>query len=285
MTCRPAIALALCCGLTAGCASLIDRTTARFAANLESAVINYDEPGVVADGLPAYLLLLESRIQARPNDASTRLTTARLTGAYAGLFAADAQVERRLTARARDHARAGACLEVPALCDFETLDLEELEARLERIPDKGVGPAYVLATSWTGWIAARRDDFAALAQLPRVETLLEWIAVRDPAHDDGGIWLYLAVLNSQRPPAAGGRPDKAREFYDRALRESGGGNLLIKVFMADELARLTFDRELYVELLEAVLEADPDVPDYRLTNRVAQQRARDLLDQTEAIFD
>lgn len=285
MSCRTVIALAAAALVAAGCASMVDRATTRFADNLEGAVLDYDEPGVVADGLPSYLLLLESRVRAQPEDAALRLTTARLTGAYAGLFIEDPGAERRLTVRAREHADIGACLRVEALCDFESLAIEALEARLEDLPDAAVAPAYAQATAWTAWIGAHRNDFAALAHLPRVEILLEWVAQRDPAHDDGAIWLYLAVLNSQRPPAAGGEPDKAKDYYQRALAESDGGNLLIKVFMADELARLTFDRDLYVKLLEEVLEADPDVPGYRLTNQVARQRAQELLDQTEAIFD
>ena len=105
-----------------------------------------------------------------------------------------------------------------------------------------------------------------------------------PEHDDGAVWLYLGVLNSQRPPAAGGRPDLAEQYFRRSREVSSGRNLMVNVFMADEYARLVFDRELYVELLEEVLEADADQPGYVLANRIAQARARELLAKTDDIF-
>jgi hypothetical protein len=54
--------------------------------------------------------------------------------------------------------------------------------------------------------------------------------------------------------------------------------------MADEYARLVFDRELYVELLDEVLAADPEQPGYVLANRIAQARAREMLARTDDIF-
>jgi hypothetical protein len=55
--------------------------------------------------------------------------------------------------------------------------------------------------------------------------------------------------------------------------------------LADHYARLLFDRELFVTTLEGVLESDVEAPDYGLVNAVARQRARELLNETERIFD
>lgn len=271
--------------LLSGCGAIIDRATSDFAADLEQAVVNYDEPLIVERGLPTFLLILEARLEANPDSAALRLTTAELTGTYAGLFADAPDRQQRLATRALDHARRGACDAVQDLCTIDDGDFEAFEARLEELPGSAVDEAYVLGTVWASWIAASSDDFRALADLPRVEALLEWVAEQNPSHDDGAVWLYLAVLNSQRPPAAGGRPDLAREQFERARTVSRGRNLLIPVLMADEYARLMFDRDLFVELLEGVRDADPVQDGYVLANRIAQQRAIDLLDQTSRIFD
>ena len=280
---RPAVLLAVL--PLAGCGALIDRATSNFTADLERAVVNYDEPLIVERGLPTFLLILEARLQGNPGSAQTRLTTAQLTSTYAGLFAAEPERQRRLAERALVHARRGACDAVNALCAIDDGDFEAFEARLAELPADAVDETYVLGTVWGSWIAAASDDFRALADLPRVEALLQWVAEQDPEHDDGAVWLYLAVLNSQRPPAAGGRPDLARSQFERAREVSRGRNLLIPVLMADEYARLMFDRELFVELLEGVVAADPDQDGYVLANRIAQQRAADLLEQTTRIFD
>ncbi|MDX1626691.1 MAG: TRAP transporter TatT component family protein [Wenzhouxiangellaceae bacterium] len=280
---RTAVALAV--ALLAGCGALVDRAATRFAEDLEAAVVDYDEPLVVERGLPAFLLILEARVEADPDSPETRLAAARLTGTYAGLFVDEPDVARRLAERALDHAERGACLSEDVLCGMTDLRFNAFEARLADMDRDALEPAYALATAWTGWIAAASDDYSALADLPQVERLLEWVAERDPDHDDGNVWLYLAVLNSQRPPAAGGRPDRARDYFRRALDISEGRNLIVKVFMADEYARLLFDRDLFVRLLDEVLAADPRAEGYTLANRVAQQRARALRERTAEIFD
>lgn len=271
----------------AGCAAMFDRAATGFAHDLEAAIRAYDEPETVGSGLPAYLLLMEARLQSSPNDAGLRLTTARLTATYATLFADDDRddVRRRLTARAFEHARIGACSHADRLCQLDQLDFDAFDQAMPRLQGRDLEPVYVLATTWTSWIAAHSDDFAALADLPRVEALLDWVTEQDPAHDDGAAWLYLAVLNSQRPPAAGGQPARAKRYFEQARDYSRGRNLLVNVMMADSYARLLFERELYVSLLKQVLDADPSDPDYALINQVARSRARVMLDQTEAIFD
>lgn len=269
---------------------MFDRAAADFAEDLEKAIRAYDEPSVIREGLPAYLLLLEARLESRPNDSDLRLTTARMTASYATLFGDDGGAgypvtRRRLSKRALEHARAGACNRADRLCDLHRLDFDTLRERQQALKPDDLEAVYGLATVWTSWIEAHSDDFTALADLPRVEALLEWVAEEEPTHDDGAVWLYLAVLNSQRPPAAGGRPELASEYFTRARQESDGENLLINVFMADSYARLVFDRDLWVELLEEVLATRTDTRQYRLTNQIARARAENLLQQTEVIFD
>ncbi|MFU8876922.1 MAG: TRAP transporter TatT component family protein [Wenzhouxiangellaceae bacterium] len=269
----------------AGCGALIDRATTNFARDLERAVVDYDAPLVVERGLPAFLLILEARLNNNPNDAELLRTLSSLTATYSGLFVEQPEVQRRMTARALRYAGRAACASGSALCDVRSRPFLDLEPVVAGLDEEEIETAYGLATAWVSWIAAHSHDYGALADLPKVELLLERVAELDPGHDDGAVWLYLAVLNSQRPPAAGGRPDLAREYYQRAREISEGRNLLVDVFMADEYARLVFDRELYVELLEGVVEADPDQPGFTLANHIAQQRARQMLDHTSAIFD
>lgn len=269
----------------AGCASVIDRATEQFADDLETAIREYDDPTLVSDGLPAYLLLLEARINANPESPSLRLSTARLTGTYAALFAEESGRYQRLNARALEHARTGACLSSDRLCDLGQLDFDAFDQRITELQPDDLDALYILATTWTGWIDANSSDFVALGDLPRVERLLAWVAENQPEYDDGAVWLYLAVLNSQRPPAAGGQPEKARRYFEQAREITAGDNLLINVLMADSYARLLFDRDLFVELLREVLDSEVDAAEYRLSNAVARQRAETLFEQTEAIFD
>lgn len=279
-----AVAVGSLAVLLAGCGALIDRATSNFAADLEQAVLNYDTPVVVERGLPTFLLILEARREARPDSADLLVDLASLTGTYASLFVDDGDSARRLARRALDYAERAACVDDTPLCGASDRPFEAFERAVTGVQPADVAIAYALGTAWVTWIASAADDYGALADLPRAELLLERVAELDRDHDDGAVWLYLAVLNSQRPPAAGGRPELAAEYYARARELSDGRNLMINVFMADEYARLVFDRELYVELLEEVLAADPEQPGYVLANRIAQARARELLARTDDIF-
>jgi tetratricopeptide (TPR) repeat protein len=279
-----AAAVATLALLLAGCGALIDRATSSFAADLEQAVLNYDTPVVVERGLPTFLLILEARREADPDSADLLIDLASLTGTYASLFVDDDDSGRRLARRALGYARDAACIEQTPLCGVADGDFEAFEQAVTELQPDDVEIAYALGTAWVTWIASASSDYAALADLPRAELLLQRVAELDRDHDDGAVWLYLAVLNSQRPPAAGGRPDLAVEYYERAREISDGRNLMINVFMAEEYARLVFDRALYVELLEEVLAADPEQPGYVLANRIATARAREMLARTDEIF-
>lgn len=273
------------CLVMAGCSAIVERQTQRLAEDLESAIREYEDPATVADALPAYLLLLEARLQSNPDDAGLHLTTAQLTGTYATLFGNTEASARRLSRRALNHARTGACLRSALLCELHELPFEQFEQRVTQLDSDQLAAAYLLATTWVGWIDTHSGDYAALADLPRAQALLDWVVETSPRHDDGAAWLYLAVLHSQRPPAAGGQPDLARRYFERARKVSDGRNLFVDVMLADHYARLLFDRELFVSTLEGVLESEVDAPEYRLVNAVARERASELLERTERIFD
>ena len=57
-----------------------------------------------------------------------------------------------------------------------------------------------------------------------------------------------------------------------------------RVFLAEYYARLVFDRELHDRELNAVLEANPRVEGLTLANRIAQERARELLESADEYF-
>jgi len=56
------------------------------------------------------------------------------------------------------------------------------------------------------------------------------------------------------------------------------------VLYARHYARLMFDRKLHDRLLNEVLKAQPDIPGYALSNALAQQKARELLNSAEDYF-
>jgi hypothetical protein len=249
-----------------GCASLADRAADSLAADLQRGVFDHDDPATVADGLPAYLLLLDGLISSRPDNARLLQAGASLYGAYAGNFTGDVARSRRLSERALDYARRATCIELAA------------------VPSSGVPLLSVLGTAWAGHIQAHSDDWAAIANLPKAQALIERVVALQPDHQRGLPWVYLGVLHSLRPAAVGGQPELAREAFEQAVSRSDGGNLMAKTLFAEHYARLQFDRELHDRLLDEVLAADPRQPGFTLINSIARQRAQQLKDSADDFF-
>ena len=124
----------------------------------------------------------------------------------------------------------------------------------------------------------------AIADLPKVESLLERVVALDPDHERGQAYMYLGVLNSIRPEAVGGKPELGRSYFEKAVSLSNGKNLYAKTLEAEFYARLVFNQELHDKLLNEVLAADPAAPGFTLMNTLAQQRARKLLDSGKDYF-
>jgi len=267
--------------LLSGCADL-----GGLAGSLGDAIARQPDPAIVRDGAPAYLIMADTFAERAPGDADAQLAAARLYGAYAGAFIDDEQRRRSLTQRAYDYAHEGLCLRLDAVC-------AALDERFDRFGDvlaKRVDDAdeartlYRFAAAWAGWIRARSGDYAALADLPKVQAAFERVVAISPEIDHGNAHVYLGVLQSQRPESLGGKPASAREHFERAIEISRGRNLMAKVLFAEHYARLVYDRDLHDRLLQEVLAADPHAGDLTLSNALAQRRARSLQASADDYF-
>lgn len=266
----------------AGCATLAGQASDRLAAQVGSAITNSDDPATVRDGLPAYLLLMDGLVEGQaPGDrrkAGLLFAAAQLNGAYAGNFTGDDAVRaRRLAAKAMDYARRGTCAQDAALCASLDGSVESFSAALGAAPERNVDGWYALAAAWVGHLQANSEDWGAIADLPKIQTLLERVVAVDAGHARGMPRVYLGVLNSLRPEAIGGNPELGRSHFEAAIALSGGRNLYAKTLMAEYYARLMFDQALHDRLLAEVIAADPVEPGFTLMNVLARERAKQLL--------
>ena len=269
------IALLLVTLILSGCASL---ATQRLAGNLASAMLNQDDPATVLAGAPAYLLLLDGLIENNPQDRALLIAAARLYGSYATGLIKDPERGRRLSARSLTYARRALCDLNPRICRVESQSYDTFTSAINPLPESQLDAYYTYATSWAGWIQVRSDDWNALAELPKVEFLLQRISQMEPDYDRGRAQLYLGVMRSQLPAALGGVPEKGRRHFEQAIAYSQGRDLMAKVEYARLYARLVFNRALHDRLLTEVLAANPQEPDLTLSNVLAQQQAQQLLD-------
>jgi len=269
---------------TSGCAHVMRAATANLADNLSGAILSHDDLATVRDGAPAFLLLLDGLIRSDPKNEALLEAGARLYGTYAGTFAEDPTRAVRLARRARSYGERSLCLRLDPLCRSLREPFDSFSAALAESGSSDVPALFALGSSWATWISLRSGDWNAVAELPKVEAIMERIVSLDEDFDDGSAHLYLGVLKNQRPANLGGKPEEGRRHFERALELSNDRNLMVKVLLARYYARLVFDRELHDRLLNDVLSADAESEGFTLSNMLAQDEARGLLDTADDYF-
>ena len=267
-----------------GCSSVISSATARMASSLGDAIVNQNDPETVREAAPAYLVLLDGLIRDDPDNPDVLMAGADLYSSYAALFVEDSERAKRLSAKARDYGFSALCRQHEPLCGTWTAPYPEFETAVETLQREDVPAAFSAAGAWTTWIQTRRGDWSAVADKARVDALLRRVVELEPEYRSGTPYIYLGVLETLLPAALGGRPEEGRQHFERAIEISDGRNLMAKVLMASDYARLVFDRELHDRLLREVLAAEPEEPGLTLSNALAQDLAANLLDSSEEYF-
>lgn len=275
----------LCAAYTlSGCASLVGSLTQSFAEDLSAAILNSADPAMVRDGAPAYLILIDSLLAGSPENVALLSQSAELHSAYAGAFVEDEARVAFLHNKARRQIFAATCLSLEDACDLDARPFAEFVAWSNNRSATEVPALYNLASIWAGWIQGNSNDFSAIAELARVKTLMLRVVELDENYSNGAPYLYLGVFETLLPSAMGGKPEVGRAHFERALAISSGNNLMVKVMLADQYARLVFDRELHDKLLNEVIAQDGDTAGLTLMNTVAKERARGLLESADDYF-
>jgi hypothetical protein len=252
--------------------------------NLSHAIRNNNDPATVKAGGPAYLLMIDSMLYRDPDNESLLRSAADIYTAYTDVFVEDKVRAKKLTHKAMDYALRAICVRRSDACTLRQINFQEFETVISKLSIKDVPDLFTLGSAWSVWIQANRQDWNAVAEISRVQAIMERVVELDECYNDGAAHLYLGVLATFLPPALGGKPHVGRQHFERVLDISNNKNLMVKVLYARHYARLMFDRELHDRLLNEVLKAQPDVPGYALSNALAQEKARELLNSAKDYF-
>jgi hypothetical protein len=267
-----------------GCQTLANRAASRMAANISAAVLDQEDVLVIRDGGPAYLIAIDGLIQGDPNSQTLLLAGARLYSAYASGFVVDPTRAERLTLRARMYGERALCIRRTSLCEPGKLSFDDFEKALGLTDQSDVDALFGLGSAWASWVQADSGDWNAIADIPKVQALMERVVLLGPEHESGSAHLYLGVLYTLRPESMGGKPDLGRQHFESAIELSGGRNLSAKVLFARQYARLVFDRALHDQLLTDVVDSDPKASGFTLSNVLAQEEAHELLADADEYF-
>lgn len=252
--------------------------------SLSKSILNNNDLAMVESGAPAYLIMVDSLIDQDPDSPDMLSSGAQLYTAYSDVFVTDKERKRKLTDKAMDYALSAVCFTQSKACDLKQKPFEQFSAVVNAMEKDGLPYLFTLGNAWASWIMAHKDDFNALADIARIEAIMNRIIALDETYKDGAAYLYLGTLATFLPPALGGKPEQGKQYFEKAISISGGKNFMIKVVYAKLYAKMMFDRPLFDRLLNEVMDADPNIDGYTLVNTYARQQAGKLLDEADDYF-
>lgn len=238
------------------------------------------------EALAANLKLLEALVKGDPENEHLLLLASQGYSSYALAFAEDDSVERArlFYLRGRDYGLR-ILNQNPTFRDALGKDTKAFAAALEKMSDEDVPALFWTAFGWGNYINITRSDVGALADLGKVQAIMDAVLRRNPGYYYAGAHIFQGSIHGSMPPMVGGKPELSKKHFDEALRLSDGKFLMTYVYYARTYAIQILDRELFESLLKKVIDAPADLlPEARLPNAVAKQKAQRLLAQADDIF-
>jgi len=267
-----------------GCASLMSSAASGLADSISDSVLNQDDPETAKAALPTFMVLIDGFINDNPEDPEILASGATLYASYGAIFADDEIRASRLTTRARGYAQKAMCVSYDPACSWPDDTYDEFVASLEGIGPKQSETLYTYGFASLAFLRAHSSDWNSLAELPQITELFKHYMNISGDEVNGAVYTYMGILLTLRPPALGGEPEKAREYFEKAIALTDGKDLSAKVEFARGYAKLLYERELHDRLLNEVMAADPYQDGFTLSNVLAQEQAAVLLAEADDYF-
>ncbi|UCG51909.1 MAG: hypothetical protein JSW58_17370 [Candidatus Latescibacterota bacterium] len=235
---------------------------------------------------PSSLFLLEGLIETEPNKQELRISAAMLYISYAFTFddPEDESYASTLYLRGLGHGKTALFRneEIAAAWDKP---FDEFAASVSSITDEDLPALVWTVANWSQFIAFHLDSTQVLTQIPRVTALLDHAIEIDGSYFEGLPHMILGSLHAFRPPLMGGDPDASRANFETAMEISDNKFLLASYLYAKFYCYRVQDPDDFEESLRYVIEQpDTILPEYRLLNAIAKQKAVNLLEEKDDLF-
>jgi predicted anti-sigma-YlaC factor YlaD len=257
-----------------------------------------DDPDLVGAALPFGLKTMEALLAQSPHNQGLLLAAASGFTQYAygfvqmeADFIEDTDLSKAISLRERalhlylralGYGLRGLAEVQPGFADLLKSNPEKALAPFCK---KDVALLYWTAVAWGAAISLDKTNPALSADLPRVEALVRRAFELDAQFGAGFLYDFMIVYEGGRPAAGGGSIDRARESLALAVQLSGGHRASPLVSFAETVDVAIQDRVEFKKLLDRALAINiDDAPDQRLSNIIAQRRARWLLGRMDRLF-
>jgi|LSQX01.3.fsa_nt_gb predicted anti-sigma-YlaC factor YlaD len=263
-----------------------------------------NDPELIGDALPFSLKLMESILAETPQHVPLLVALSRGFTSYsfaylqmeadyieeADLQAARAMRERarNLYLRARNYGLQGLEASRPGFTNLFFSSPELALATLKPSKEENRNLVQWTLSPWAAAISLSKDRPDMIAELPHVESMIEWMLrwegyAQEPVLDS--LLMSFESVRTQLPPGAGTLEERIRRDFEGALRQGNGLLAGPYVTLAEAVSIQNQDVEEFKSLLGSALAIDVDLyPEARLENLLMQKRARWLLEQVDELF-
>lgn len=272
------------------------------ASKFESVISSQEDPQLVAEALPSYMLAAEALSEADPGDPAKAATTGSLCIMYGSAFVQDPasnlpdeRFEERKAAFDRAavfyHKGFGILSDAlnrghPGLVDSVATGGDKAsQAALSQLGKADVPLLYWCSASILAAFSMNPLDFQSAHYLAAAPRFLLRAADLDPAWNHGSIFSLLMAYYAGMPDYLGGDMAKALGYYDRA-RAYSGDSASLQLSYARSICLPKGDEAGFKAALAKVLAVDlKTAGDSRLETVLAQRSARLLLAKESELFD
>ena len=249
------------------------------------AIMEEEDLTLAEQSIGSDLKLIDGLIKTDPENEKLLFLACEGYTSYALAFAEDSLERARLFyTRARDYGERALTLRGIPDSAFHS-DAAAMRGALAKLSSEDIPYVFWTVSAWGNAVNLERDNPDALASLPIVNAMMEWVKAKDSTFYNGGPLLYYGIHYGSLPAMFGGNAELSKSYFERAIAASDGKFLMTLVYYAKTYAVQTQDEALFKELLTRVIETPLDVlPEQRLANAVAKVKARKLLAQVSELF-
>jgi len=135
--------------------------------------------------------------------------------------------------------------------------------------------------AWGSYINAAKDDMEAVADLAYAKEFVARSIELNPDYYNAAGYTFMGVATASE---MAGDMDEAKVYFEKALARTERRFLQAQVNMARYYAVKEGDRELFDKLLTEVMDAHDPLPEARLANTMARERAALYIENADQLF-
>lgn len=229
---------------------------------------------IVRDGLPTYIIMIESMLSSKPDDPELLEAAAQLYSMYGTYFVEDQSRARTLTNQALEYAFASAALTIPGIQNARSSSFPDFEKLVKNTGINDASTLFFAGSVWLDWVRVRKDDLDAVADLPMIQLLMQRVTELEPDYRSGMATLYLALLESMD------YVDElsVRSTFELAVKQAAGHHLMADVFYGIWLTNNQEEEEGCLKLNEVISSGVPDSSEFAMFNDFALKQAQQTVE-------